>query len=158
KVLGILCASALLIGISRYIFPVGALHYAFHEVGFALLVAIIVWGLFEAQLSHEAESTWQKRIQRVSENVFQAVLRKDLPKALLDEANNLVLNSSLIREGFSVTYNLSDGKFQLEECESECVLVDAIMEFTMRNVGTDTVVWPVRAALPNPIHPDLKDR
>lgn len=158
KVVAILSASAVLLMLSHYVFPKGLLHTALHEIGFALLVSIIVWALFEAQLSHEAETAWQTRIQKVTENVFQAVLRKDLPKALLDEANNLVLNSSLIREDFAVTYTLSDEKFQLSECETDCVIVDSVMEFRMRNVGTETVHWPVRASLPNPIHPDLKTR
>ena len=154
----ILTASALLLVLSHYVFEDGLFHTALHEVGFALLVSLIVWGLFEAQLSQEAETTWQKRIQKVTENVFHAVLRKDLPKALLDEANNLVLNSSLIRENFSVTYTLNDARFRLGDCDTPCVIVDAVIEFTMRNIGSDTVEWPVKAALPNPIHPDLRAR
>lgn len=128
-----------------------------HEIGFALIVSLVVWALFEAQLSHEAEATWDQRIERVTKNVFQAVLRKDLPKALLDEANNLILNSSLIRDSFTVTYTLRDAQFESgSEGTVDCVLVEAVMEFTMRNVSTEDHSWPVKLSLPNPVHAGMK--
>lgn len=128
-----------------------------HEVGFALIVSLVVWALFEAQLSQEAEKTWDQRVERVTQNVFQAVLRKDLPKELLDEANNLVLNTSLIRSGFTVTYTLSDTCFELEPgTDVECVVLEALMEFTMQNVSTDDVCWTVALLLPNPVHGGMK--
>lgn len=129
---------------------------ALHEIGFALMVSVVVWRVFEHQLSRDADRTWDARVDRVTENVFKAVLRKDLPKGLLDEANNLVLNSSIIRSGFTVTYTLIDGTFQDGEAECDCVLVEAVMEFRMKNVGTDTFCWKAGIGLPNPIHPDLK--
>lgn len=140
---------------SKFLYPTGLAHTALHEIGFALLVSLIVWHLFEAQLSQEAESAWDGRIDRMTKNVFNAVLRKDLPKALLDETNNLVLNSSLIRESFSVTYTLRDENIGVKNC-TDCVLVDAVVEFSMRNISTDKFDWPVRVALPNPVHDELK--
>ncbi|MDP5279937.1 hypothetical protein Q9Q95_13460 [Sphingomonas sp. DG1-23] len=159
RIILLVLAASLLLLLSKYVFPTGLMHVGTHEVGFALIVSLVVWSLFEAQLSQEAEATWDARIERVTKNVFQAVLRRDLPKELLDEANNLVLNSSLMRQGFTVTYTLMDDKFcPAGGDELDCVLVEAIMEFTMRNVSTDTICWPVALALPNPVHPKLKDR
>lgn len=128
-----------------------------HEIGFALIVSLVVWAMFEAQLSHEAEATWDRRIERVTKNVFQAVLRKDLPKELLDEANNLVLNSRLTRNAFTVTYTLADAQFEIGPGKNrDCVVVDALMEFTMHNVSTEEVDWPVNLLLPNPVHAGMK--
>jgi hypothetical protein len=130
---------------------------ALHEIGFALMISVIVWLMFENQLSREADGVWDSRIERMTKNVFQAVLRKDLPKGLLDEANNLVLNSSLIRRGFSVTYTLMDSAYSDTHSQmTPCVLVEAVMEFSMENVSTDNACWNVGLGLPNPIHPGLK--
>lgn len=59
---------------------------------------------------------------------MQAVFRKGLPKGLLDEANNPVLNSTLIRSNLAVTYTLSDETFTMGDGkEAECVLLEALM-------------------------------
>jgi hypothetical protein len=128
-----------------------------HEIGFALLVSAVVWTLLEAQLRQESDALWDKRIEQATRNVFLSVLRKDLPKPLLDEANNLILSSSLIRTDFAVTYTLRDSSFTMANGEkADCVLVDAVMEFQMRNVSTDVVPWTAGLGLPNPVHPELK--
>lgn len=159
RVLMLLLSSALLLLSSHFLFPDGILHTLLHEVGFALLVSVVVWSLFEGQLSHEAEATWNERIKRVSQNVFHAVLGKELPKPLIDEAQTLILNSNLIRRKFAVTYTLSDGSFeQAPNSVAECVLVTAVMNFSMQNISANEIAWTPGIALPNPVHPALKDQ
>jgi hypothetical protein len=47
--------------------------------------------------------------------------------------------------------------FQVDDVrQAECVLVDAVVEFSTTNVSTDTVCWDAKIGLPNPIHPGLK--
>lgn len=129
---------------------------AVKEIGFALIVSVIVWSIFENRISAEAETVWDRRIERVTNNVFQAVLRKDLPKPLIDEAHNLVLNGSAIRRNFSVTYTLQDHKIDSGDPCLEAVLVMAVMEFEMVNVSSDVFDFKVNLSLPNPVHPELK--
>ena len=156
RVAFLLISATTLLLLSKYVLT-GFWEAASHEVGFALLVSAVVWTLLEAQLRQESDALWDRRIEQATRNVFQAVLRKDLPKGLLDEANNLVLNSTLIRTNFAVTYTLSDDSFSMGDGEdAECVLVEAVMEFQMRNIGTDVVSWSAGLRLRNPIHPDLK--
>jgi hypothetical protein len=159
RILFLLLSSALLLLSSHFLFPNGMMHILFHEVGFALLVSVVVWSLFEAQLSHEAEATWDERIKRVSQNVFHAVLGKELPKPLIDEAQTLILNSNLIRRDFAVTYTLRDGTFaQTADENVDCVLISAVMNFSMENISATEVPWSPGIGLPNPIHPALKEQ
>lgn len=129
---------------------------AVKEVGFAMMISFIIWGLFEAQISSETEEAWSKRIEKVSESVFQAVLRKNLPKELLDEVNNLILDISLIRRDMQVTYTISDLKIGNEDPCFEAVSVKSTMDFCMQNISSDVVEWPVKVLLPNPVDPRLK--
>ena len=135
------------------------LQVAAHEIGFALLVSFIVWLLFELHMAQEAENHWASRIERIAQNVFFAVLRKDLPKELVDEARALALDASLLRSGFNVTYTLMDDSFEVRSGEREpCVLIGATMSFKMQNIAAEAVMWKAGVGLPNPIHPDLKDK
>lgn len=145
-----------LILLAKYVMAETVFQTGVKEVGFALLISVIVWGLFENQISNNAEAVWDLRIERLTDSVFQAVLRKDLPKGLLDEANNLVLNNSAIRENFQVTYTLDDLSITSSDPCFSAVRVQAIMEFRMKNVGTDVFKWDVNLALPNPVHTALK--
>ena len=154
QIIAILASAFALLLAAHYVVKNGVFHTALHEVGFALLVSLVVWAMFEARLSQDADKAWDRRIDRVTKNVFNAVLRKDLPKELLDEANNLILNSSMVREDFTVTYTLRDAS--VNGGNLDCVLVDAVMQFTMRNISTDQVTWHACLGLPNPIHDELK--
>ena len=132
-------------------------HTLTHEIGFALLVSSIVWSLFELHMAQDADREWSKRIEKISQNVFLAVLRKDLPKALIDEARTSALDTDLIRYDFTVSYTLRDHKIDLGGGNSlDCVLMIASVSFSMHNISSKTVRWGVRLGLPNPIHLDMK--
>ena len=49
------------------------------EVGFALVVAIVIWTVFEYFSRTENEAIWKERIDSTAQNMLYAVLRKDLP-------------------------------------------------------------------------------
>src|SRR5687768_17225178 len=93
RALLVVAASAICLLVSEYVYKEGILHYAFHEVGFAFLVSLVVWTLFELHRATQADEEWSRRIKNIGENVFLAVLRKDLPQRLMDEANALVFHS-----------------------------------------------------------------
>ena len=48
---------------------------AAHEVGFAFLVAVIIWSVFELSTRLDDETRWHSRVQVISKNVFMAVFR-----------------------------------------------------------------------------------
>src|SRR3954454_24642407 len=64
----------------------------FHEVGFALLVAVIIWVTFDYFSHYDEEERWRSRIEQITGEVFYGVLRRKLPKELVAEANILVLD------------------------------------------------------------------
>src|SRR5688500_16454049 len=80
----------------------------FKEIGFAFIVAVIIWGMFEYSQHSESEDKWNKRIESMTKNVFMGVFKRNLPDALIREANTLVLNQNFLREDFHVIYTLRD--------------------------------------------------
>lgn len=157
RLLLVLLSAFVLLTVSKTVHLDDFWHAAFHEIGFALLVSFIVWAMFEVHMSQEADTEWSRRIDRISRNVFFAVLRKDLPKQLIDEARAIALDTNVLRTNFNVTYTLRDETFEVVEGQrADCVLMVAVMACEMRNVSGDTIFVPMAVGLPNPVHPGLK--
>lgn len=82
------------------------------EIGFAVIVAIVIWLIFEYFSSRDREEVWEKRISDVTKNVFYAVLGRKLPDELIDAANSLVLHHNFIRERADVVYVLKPSRIK----------------------------------------------
>lgn len=127
------------------------------DVGFALLVAVFVWGFFEVAYRQKQDVRLDERIERITKNVFFGVFRRDLPGALIDEASMLVLEAKIVREKFSVHYTLSDGNYQgADGSQHPFVRLRAVSSFVLRNVTRETVNVPIGVRIPNPIDPGLR--
>lgn len=128
-----------------------------HEIGFALLVSVFIWIIFEIRRSQALDEEWDQRIERVTNNVFFAVLRKDLPKDLVNEASAIALSHSILRSNFNVVYTLKDADYeQSAECHGKCVLVSSVVSCRMTNIGAEPVPYEAAITLPNPVHPGMK--
>ena len=68
-----------------------------HEVGFALVVAAVIWIVFESFSSAQTEEQWNQRLDRISKDVFHGVLGRNLPQDLIKTAFDLVLTQNFIR-------------------------------------------------------------
>jgi hypothetical protein len=131
---------------------------ALHELGFALIVASIIWIAFEVFRQEETDERWNERIERISQNVFFGVFKKNFPDELIREAQRLVLEQNFVRSGLQITYNLIDDKF-VDHNNNEClfVKVNAVGLFNIRNVANDHRKFPVVISLPNPLLDEMKE-
>ena len=83
----------------------------FHEIGFALIVAVVIWTIFEFFTRAEHEKRWAQHTQDIAKGVFFGVFRRNFPDEYIKEAHNLVLDHRFIRFGLNVTYTLVDDTF-----------------------------------------------
>lgn len=128
-----------------------------HEVGFACIVASIVWIIFERFSERNSERAWRKRSEKIAEDVFYGVLRRRLPKQLLAAANELILAQDLIRRELRLEYEISDGGPELQKIYGcPVVRLDTHASYKLINVGEKTVPHKVALSLPNAILPDDK--
>lgn len=129
----------------------------FKETGFALLVAVFVWAFFEVVSHKKQERRLGTLIERITRNVFFGVFRRDLPSELLDETSLLVLEASVIRKNFDVTYTLIDAVYKLQDGSSvPFVRLRAITHYTLENVSRDDQDVDIGVGIPNPFIPELQ--
>jgi hypothetical protein len=120
-----------------------------HEVGFALLVAVFIWVVFDYFSHTDQEARWRARIEQITSEVFYGVLRRNLPKELLAEANTLILNQMFIRKGMSLEYILEDDTYTDEAGnENRFTKVSAAIRYVIVNVSDSQQKFPVAVMLP----------
>jgi hypothetical protein len=128
------------------------------EIGFALVVAIVIWFVFEYFARSENEAMWKERVQEVAENVFYAVHRRKIPPGYFNFANELILTPKFMRTGWQLHYSLRDAHYQENERKIPFVAVTCVSRFEVTNITEQTQLFPIQVSLPNPIHQGMKDR
>lgn len=129
-----------------------------HEVSFAIFVSFAAYILFDASRSEEEENKWEQRIKNISDNVFYAVLGKDLPKDFVSETLDIALSHTLFRKNFEASYYFTSEVIDLDNGHKyEYVKVCACVEFSMENTSQNSQNYPIKLRLPNPIHSKLRD-
>jgi hypothetical protein len=115
-----------------------------HEIGFALLVAVFIWVVFDYFSHTDEEGRWRTRIEQITSEVFYGVLRRNLPKELLAEANTLILNQVFIRKGLSVEYILEDDAYaDGAGNQVRYTKLSAAIRYTLVNVSDTPKQFPV---------------
>jgi hypothetical protein len=128
-----------------------------HEVGFALLVAIFVWSIFEVFSQAQTEDYWNDRIEKITRNVFFGVFRRNFPDGLIKEANILLLDHTFLRKGLDVTYTLMDGSYVDRDGVAQTfVKLSAITRFRIINISNIDAEYPIGVGLPNPLIEEMK--
>jgi hypothetical protein len=129
------------------------------EVGFALIVAFVIWAAWEVFKQAETEDQWNARIERVARSVFFGVLKRNFPEALIQEATELLLEKDFIRIGANHLFTLRDDKFSKDDgSHADAVIVEALVRYKVRNVANESREYPLKVGLPNPLHKHLKNR
>jgi hypothetical protein len=132
-------------------------HDLTHEIGFALIVAITIWGTYEFFTQAESEEQWNERIENITRNVFLGVLKRNFPSAFIAEANLLVLEHTFIRSDLHVTYTMSDGVYKDRAGKDQTfVKLNAVARFKVKNVGNKKETLPIQIGLPNPLIDEMK--
>jgi hypothetical protein len=162
----VLAIGLLMVICSEFFFPDGNLHpvaelakLLLQEIGFALIVALIIWCGFEYFSHVESEDEWNERIEKISKSVFFGVFRRNFPEALIREANTLLLEQTFIRRGCHVSYTLRDDTFKDEKGNAQpFVRLEAVARFKIQNISNTSASLPIAIGLPNPIQEDLKTK
>jgi hypothetical protein len=128
-----------------------------HEIGFALVVAVVIWLTFEFFSRSTDEQRWLARIEVISRNVFMGVFRRRLPEGLVNEITLLVLNHNFIRESIHVTYTITDHHFMARDgSRQNFVCLNATARLKIRNVSEAKCKLPIVLGLPNPLIDEMK--
>lgn len=127
------------------------------EIGFAFVVAVIIWSSFEFFSQSESDEHWNRRIELIAKNVFFGVFKRNFPQEFIKEANILVLDHSFIRLGTNVTYTLQD-KIYTDRygAQQKFVELETVLRFKIKNISNSTSSLPLVIALPNPVINELK--
>ncbi|MGB7976106.1 MAG: hypothetical protein WCF81_17565 [Roseiarcus sp.] len=128
------------------------------EVGFALVVAVIIWSTFEVFSQQDAEEKWKARVELIAKNVFFGVFRRNFPPGLIHEANILVLEHNLVRGPTTITYSLRDKTYTDRYGVSQkFVELSARLRFKIKNIGDAKTIFEAKVGMPNPIIDELKE-
>jgi hypothetical protein len=158
-VIAILLGAVLLL-LSYHVLPAEEypfLHDFTHEVGFALLVAVVIFFAFQVFSEAETDERWIARIESMSRNVFLGVFKRNLPKEYIEEALRLVVEHTFVRLSVNFTYTLADAQYKNRSGQDEnFVLFHSVARYKMKNITESSQVMPIRLALPNPLIDELK--
>jgi hypothetical protein len=161
----------LLITISYYVFPVSdgvneyppvptwtrILHSGTHEIGFALIVAAVIWRMFEFFAQKESKDQWDGVVEQISQNVFAAMLKRELPEKLITQAFDLILNQQFIRTDVVFTFMISAATYTVENhAPKPFVRLNVVAKSKIKNVSNATARIPLGMSLPNPMIDELK--
>ncbi len=135
------------------------IHTLSKEIGFAFIVAIVIWTMFELFNREEEEVVFNSRLEQIKRSVFFSVFKRNFPDQLMDEADKLLLGESFIRPSIDVLYTLTDSECSRDGVDGKVriVLLNSVARYRVKNVGNEPLHCPNKAALPNPMHPEMKD-
>jgi hypothetical protein len=129
------------------------------EVGFALIVALVIWAMWEYFSQAETEDQWNARIERVAKSVFFGVFKRNFPEELIQEANLLLLEQNFVRTECQLIYTMMDDMFDRDDgVQTPFVRMETIARFKIKNIGNSTIACPVAISLPNPVHGGMKEK
>jgi hypothetical protein len=130
---------------------------ALREIGFALVVAVIIWLVFEYFARAENEAMWRERVLEITSNVFYAVHGVSLPADYISFANEVILSAKLIRKGWDVHYVLRDSTFKDESTTINFVELTCVSRYKIVNISNSSWVYPLKITLPLPANPKLQN-
>lgn len=137
----------------------GRAEHLVREIGFALVVAAVIWVAFSFMTQADQEERWRRRIEQLTDRIFYGALRRHLPKELLTEANALVLDQVFIKKNLTLEYVLEDDTYtKADGVVGPYVKASAALRFTVVNVSDVPQSFPVAVLVPNPLDPALKDK
>ncbi len=124
------------------------------------MVSIIISSVAESKHRKKLEARLDKRITRITEEVFKGVFKINLPKELVDTGVDQLFSTSIVREGAHLTYTLRDKSYK-KVLNAETVTIDYIQlqatgKFQLVNYSSQEVKLTPKIFLPNPLVPEMK--
>jgi hypothetical protein len=132
-------------------------HPATHEVGFALIVAVVIWVTFEVFSQSAAERRWHSRMEDIAQSVFMGVFRRRLPEELIMEVSELIFDNVFIRDRIDIIFTITDHEYRDRQGEAQrFVCLNALSTIIQRNVNLKHSPLKVTLGLPNPLIDEMK--
>lgn len=140
------------------------------QLGSALLVATVILYFVEKKAREEQAKISDELRQRISENVFEAVLGTNAPKEVVQQVMTSVFAKKVIRENMTLHYNIesvSDKKLKeitggklpkvSPENKQKYIFIDVENNYVLKNIGLGNANEKINVFIPFPNHTDLKD-
>ena len=132
-------------------------HPASHEIGFALIVAVVIWVTFEVFSQSAAERRWHSRMEDIAQSVFMGVFKRRLPEELITEVSELIFDNMFIRDRIDIIFTITDHDFVNRSGEKQkFVCLNALSTIVQRNVNHKHSPLQITIGLPNPLIDELK--
>lgn len=125
------------------------------EIGFAAMVSVMMWTIFDVLRKKEEEILWNSRIEKISNNVFNSVLRKNLPKELINQAISVNLECPLLRGDFEGLYEIRDAH-KGQGYDHDFLIIKSNVSFTIKNISSEKTDYQAKVSLPNQINKEMK--
>lgn len=120
------------------------------ELGFAGIVAVVVALTIERAAKDRQVSEVQDQLHKISESVFEAVLKRNLPATITDKVFDTVLNKEVIRKQSTIQFKFSELPDTAPEGRENYLVLNVIHTYVIENVSKQTHRFPLRVFSPKP--------
>jgi hypothetical protein len=121
-----------------------------NELGFAFVISLIIIFGIEQGSRDEFNSTINARMDDIQNSVFQSTFKRNIPKELIDEVENLVLRADFIRSNHRSTYRmrrLTPEEVNNNDGVPRVLIADITTVYNVRNVSGIRKDFTVRLEL-----------
>jgi hypothetical protein len=127
-----------------------------HEIGFASLIALLIFILVERAAKLEQHRSADELLRRVSQNVLEASFGIRANPDIVRHVITHILAAPVIRTGMRQTFTLEALPTELSGLQNYIVMRVA-SSYEIENVSGGTIQWPVRVLLPKTRYSDLDE-
>jgi len=90
------------------IFDLGLLSVMLKELGFALIIAIILIFTVERVSRKNHEEAADRLVEKINKNLFNAIYKRYIPNEVFAEVEAALLKSDVLRDKYEVNYALAE--------------------------------------------------
>lgn len=158
--IAILLLGVLLIAASK-IMEASLITIMLKELGFALIIAIILIFTVERVSRKNHEEAADRLVEKINKNLFNAIYKRYIPNEVFAEVEAALLKSDVLRDKYEVNYALSEIDHRqfpdLERSDIEthlhCTLLSS---FNIQNITSKAIDYTVALHLEVPIEKRLR--
>ena len=126
------------------------------EIGFAGLIALLLIIVVENASKKEQRKLYDEFVENVSDNVFRAILKRNVPKTIVDQTLD-ILSSDLVRKNMRMNIVLHDLPDEHVEMSHAAVRMSVTIDYDIENISSKEIESDVRLILPQTRFKKLRD-
>lgn len=159
--IAIFVTGVLLIVVSKVIEP-GLLTIMLKELGFALIIAIILIFTVERVSRQKHEEAADRLVEKINKNLFNAIYKRYIPNEVFAEVEAALLKSDVLRDKYEINYALAEidhknfPNLREDDLKNhlQCTLLSS---FNIQNITSKTIDYTVALHLEVPIEERLRE-